>query len=101
MAFYEAFFQTQKLFALDWKRQKRYYKLPGYEVLELLTDEQGLYGFSMHFSNGSKATFARQKDKVVAENLDFSGEGIGFQVGDLGGLTTKWLVDGKEFSDSP
>src|SRR5690606_23097507 len=35
--------------------QPKYYKLPQFEVLELLTDEQsGLCGFHIHFSNGTR-----------------------------------------------
>ena len=41
---------------IDLKKLPRFHKWPNYEVLELLTDEERLHGFNVHFSNGTKAT---------------------------------------------
>ena len=80
-------------------KAKRFHKWPNYEVLELLTnDELGLYGFSVHFSNGNKATYARTPKGTDATNVMFEKNGsINFFVGSLDELTKEWKVDGKIF----
>jgi hypothetical protein len=52
--FLNIYFQERMKF----RKRPKFYKLPRFDVLELLTSEEyGLYGFSVHFSNGSSATF--------------------------------------------
>src|SRR4029453_4981264 len=62
------------------RRAKKYHKWDNYEVLELLTNENGVYGFNFHFSNGKKSTFSRTKDGVTQINMRLGG-GVGFMVG--------------------
>lgn len=71
------------------------YKMPGFEVLELLRDDElGLHGFNVHFSNGSKARFIRGKDSVVCENITLDVP-ISFFVGMLDELCHQYKFDGK------
>jgi hypothetical protein len=76
----------------------RFHKWPNYEVLELLSDAEGLRGFSVHFSNGNKATYTRTLEGVECTNLLFEPDGsINFMVGSLDALTPEWKVDGQPF----
>jgi hypothetical protein len=77
---------------------KRYHKWENYEVLELLSDADGVYGFNVHFSNGSKATFTRRKTGVTQINMLLR-DGVGFMVGDIGKLERVWKVDGIPITD--
>lgn len=80
---------------LKFKRHPRFYKLPRFEVLELLTnDEYGLYGFNVYFSNGSSATFTREIDKTQCINVT-PGDTVGFQVGMWDEMTNRWKVKDK------
>ena len=74
-------------------RGKRYHKWDNYEVLELLSDKNGVYGFNVHFSNGNKSTFERTKDGVKLINMRLS-DGVGFMVGMIDKLEPVWKVDG-------
>jgi len=80
---------------------KKYHRLPNYEVLELLPDEeQSLHGFRMHFSNGSSATYARRASGVEATNLVFQKDGtVNFMVGLFDALKPEWMIDGKPVTD--
>jgi hypothetical protein len=50
---------------LKFKDRPRFYKLPRFEVLELMVNEvEGLYGFRLYFSNGSSAHFMRLADST-------------------------------------
>lgn len=81
--FYGAFMAAHKGWRLQFNHSRRFHKLPGYEVLEILTNEKvGLYGFHVHFSNGSKATFTRDGKGVQAINLSIKNDtSITFFVG--------------------
>lgn len=98
--FYEAFFQVYYLFKHNFKHIKRFHKWPNYEVLELLVNEkEGLYGFKVHFSNGTHAIFERHKENVNATNIIFEEEGINFFIGNIDALKKEWLVNGQKFED--
>ena len=61
VAFYNTFISTHKQWRLNLGRSKRFHKLPDYDVLELLLDDkEGVYGYHVHFSNGSKSTYNRE-----------------------------------------
>jgi len=76
--------------------QPKYYKLPQFEVLELLTDEKsGLYGFHIHFSNGTRARFARHIDSTECINI-YLRDPINFMAGNLDELTDVWIVGDKK-----
>ncbi len=77
---------------------KRFHKWDRYEVLELLKDQNGIYGFHVHFSNGSKSTFTRTKQGVMQINMRFR-DGVGFMVGDIGKLEPLWKVNGVPVTD--
>ena len=78
------------------KDANRLHKLGGFEVLELLVDDEGLNGFRVHFSNDEHAEFKRTRDSTLPLNLMFDEEGeLIFNVGDLSALTAEWRVDGR------
>lgn len=86
-----------KLKSFNDKRVGKLQKLPGpnFEVIELLiNDEQGLFGFVIYHSNGSKSTFKRLKKRVEVINLTIDDQ-IGVMVGDLDALKPIWMVEGK------
>lgn len=56
---------------LEFRGKPTLNKLPRFEVFELLVnDEYGLYGFQIHFSNGSSAVFARYPDSTECRNWE-------------------------------
>ena len=79
----------------------KYHKWQNYEVLEILSSEsKELLGFNVHFSNGSKATYARSSERVETINFSFGRDGrVGFMVGLLDALEPKWKIDGVEVTD--
>lgn len=80
------------------KNSKRFHKWENYEVLELLSNESGVYGFHVHFSNGSKSTFTRDKNGVTMINMTLR-DGIGFMVGSVDDLKPVWKVNGVPVTD--
>ena len=81
--------------------QKKVHKLPNFETLELLSDDDRLLsGFKVHFSNGSVATYNRTPAGTIAENLTFGGDGdVGFMVGDIGRMKRGWYWNGNPVDD--
>lgn len=80
---------------LGFRNQTKLYKLPGFQVLELLVnDGNGLYGFRIHFSNDSSATFARHLDSTECTNV-IPRVPINFMAGDLGRLRHEWRIEGR------
>jgi hypothetical protein len=79
----------------------KYHKWQNYEVLEILSSEsKELLGFHVHFSNGSKATYARSPKGVETINFSFGNDGqVGFMVGLIDALEKKWKIDGVEVTD--
>ena len=77
---------------------RRFHRWDNYEVLELLSDENGVYGFNVHFSNGSKSTFARTKQGVTQINMRLR-DGVGFMVGMIDDLEPVWKVNGVPVTD--
>jgi hypothetical protein len=76
-------------------KARRFHRWPNYEVLELLsTDKAGVYGFHVHFSDGSKATFTRDESGVRADNLTLRPEGVGFRCGLPDGSERVYKVNG-------
>lgn len=94
-AFFEALLSLWKSCLLQFKSHSKYIKLPQYEVLELLTNDEGLYGFVIHFSNGNRAYFERHDERVESTNLFIESDGsINFFVGDMSKLEKTWKVNG-------
>jgi hypothetical protein len=80
------------------RRARKYHKWENYEVLELLADDNGVYGFHVHFSNGNKSTFMRTKDGVTQINMRVS-NGVGLMVGMIEQLKPVWKIDGVPVDD--
>jgi hypothetical protein len=96
--FFSTLLGLHKMLLRDLVQLPRYHKWPQYEVLELLSNEAGLYGFRVHFSNGAKATYARTPDGVDCTNVIFDSDGsINFMVGLLDDLRAVWLIDGRPY----
>jgi hypothetical protein len=100
-AFYAEFVRLHRQWLQDLARGKRFRKCPNYEVLELLSsEEEGVFGFSLHFSNGSKSTWMRRKGSgtVGSENISVGPEGIVLEMGPAP-LELVWKIDGKAVKD--
>ena len=94
-AFLSTLLEAYRAERLRWRSEPRYVKLPGFEVLELLTnDALGLYGFRIHFSNGNRAEFRRDDGGVMAVNLMF-GPPVTFNVGAFDDLRPEWRIGNK------
>jgi hypothetical protein len=101
-AFYDVFLGLHDHWLHALGRGKRFHKWPNYEVLELLsTEEEGLYGFSVHFSNGEKATYMRRENSgtMGSINIMFDAGRINFNVGQLETLENVWKIDGVPVRD--
>lgn len=101
-AFYSAFFITYNQVRRGLVEGKRFLRWPNYEVLELLSDKEGLTGFKIHFPNGSYAMFERKKyEGTIGLNMMCLEEGIQLNVGDLKKYNEAdgWYVDGKLFEE--
>lgn len=98
LAFFEALIQVWNYWLYQFTMFPRYQKLPHYEVLEVLTNDKGLFGFSLHFSNGQKAVFERLPISIISRNISIKNDGsIDFFVGDSSKLERVWKVNGKYF----
>lgn len=99
--FYNALLGLQNYWLTSLAKGRRFHKWPPHEVLELLSSEDdGVYGFNVHFSNGSKATFTRRASGVEAINLSFGRNGeVEFFVGSLDDLESVYKVNGVAVDD--
>lgn len=98
--FYEAFMATHRQVRLEMSQGKRFHQWPNYEVLEVLSAEDGVYGFHVHFSNGTKATCSRKKSGTEAINISIEADGtLNFFVGDIGALEKVWKINGQPVDD--
>jgi len=99
--FYGTFMNVYRKWRFAFSKLKRFHKLPDYEVLEILSDdEDGVYGFHIHFSNGSKTTFIRRCSGTQAINMGFNKDGtLRFIIGCHDDLESIWKVNGKPVTD--
>lgn len=99
--FYRTFLDVYKRWRFAFLQLKRFHKWPDYEVLEILSDkEDGVYGFHIHFSNGSKTTYLRKRSGTQQINMGFNPEEkLYFMMGCLDQLEPVWKVDGKPVTD--
>lgn len=96
LAFLKEFTSHLGLRIKSFIHEPKYIKLPGFEVLELLVKKpRGLYGFRLHFSNGSHAEFIRSENGTNAVNIIPDSSGIGFMVGNRDELKTEWRIGNK------
>lgn len=94
-SFYSALFMCRKIWLTNFAALPRYHKWPNHEVLEILVESEVAVGFSVHFSNGTKATYRRDVAGADACNLMFKRDGtIDFFCGLLDALVPVWKVDG-------
>ena len=100
-AFFGAFIYMHKRWLRQLGKAKRFHQMPQYEVLELLSSEEDeVYGFHMHFPNGSRATYARRRSGIEATNLFFERDGgVNFQIGLLDRCEPVWKIDGQPVED--
>lgn len=76
--------------------QKKLFKLPKFNVLELLVDKKkGLEGFKIYFSNGSHAEFLRGNKGTSIINIKLDEKGVGFMVGNLDEMCDEWRIGDK------
>jgi hypothetical protein len=99
--FYSTFLSLHKIWLRKLAKLKKFHKWQNYEVLELLSNEEmGLYGFQIHFSNGSKSTYQRLPSGVDALNLFFEDDGrLNYYVGFLDNLEPIWKIEGVPIKD--
>jgi len=93
--FLKALLNNYSKLLLNFRDEYPYIKLPNFEVLELLiNDDIGLYGFKVHFSNGTHAIFERHPDRVEHTNLILHPR-VNFFVGNLKEIKYEWMVGDK------
>jgi hypothetical protein len=99
--FYGAFMYLHRQWLKELTKTKKYHKWQRYQVLEILSSEkEGVYGFNVHFSNGSKSTYVRRASGIKAINLRFDKNGhIAYFCGDLDALEPVWKIDGNQVVD--
>jgi hypothetical protein len=59
-SFYDAMLFWNNKWLEEFSQMFQYLKLPNYEVLELLSENNMVHGFVIHFSNGHKASYSRR-----------------------------------------
>ncbi len=103
-AFYSAFFITYKNARKAIGMGRKYHTRPNFEVVEILTNSEGLLsGFKIHFPSGTSAFFERKDyEGTRGLNLMIEKEGISLHVGDLEKyqMARSWMVDGKPFEQT-
>jgi hypothetical protein len=79
----------------------RFHQLPGYEVLEIVRDEEGAAcGFKLHFSNGELASYRRTRTGSEPLNVVPQRDGtINFFCGVLSDREAIWKVNGVPVTD--
>lgn len=99
--FYGAFIYLHRQWLKELTKTKKYHMWPCYKVLEILSsEEEGVYGFNVHFSNGSKSTYERRASGIRAINFRFDRKGhIEFIAGDLDALEPVWKIEGNQVVD--
>jgi hypothetical protein len=99
-SFYGALLWCQKYWLKELSQAPKFHKWPQYEILEILsTEDEGVYGFNVHFSNGNKATYSRTEKGTECTNITLEKDGsINFFVGSLDDLEQVWKIDGEPVS---
>lgn len=90
------FFERYKEVLRSFIDSPLFFKLPGFEVLELLVNKsRGLFGFKIHFSNGTHAEFKRTIKGTTGINLAPAPGRLTFNVGNTDELKHEWMVGNK------
>lgn len=93
--FFSTLIEIQEERRLDFLKQPKLYKLPRFEVLELLsTSDFGLYGFKIHFSNGYSAIFERFSNETMCINITLNYP-LELFVGDIDEMRDEWRIGEK------
>lgn len=93
--FFNILIEIQEKKRLDFLKQPKLYKLPRFEVLELLTtSEIGLYGFKIHFSTGLSAIFERFPNKTTCVNITLNYP-LELFIGDKDKMRDEWRIGEK------
>lgn len=93
--FFQTLIEIQEKSRLDFLKQPKLYKLPRFEVLELLSSsDYGLYGFKIHFSTGSSAIFERFSNKTNCVNITLNYP-LEFFIGDKDEMRDEWRIGEK------
>jgi hypothetical protein len=93
--FFNTLIEIQEKRRLDFLKQPKLHKLPRFEVLELLSSPDfGLYGFKMHFSNGSFAIFERFSNETKCVNITLNYP-LGLFVGNMDEMRDEWRIGEK------
>ncbi|MBC8283875.1 MAG: hypothetical protein H8E32_08690 [Nitrospinae bacterium] len=101
LAFYTAFLINHNHFKMMFREMPRLHKWPDYQVLEILSNENtGLYGFNIHFPNGTKAEFSHSEEGITSQNIFHNPDGsIQFNSGFHETEEEKWKINGEEILD--
>lgn len=101
LAFYSAFLVNHNHFKMMFREMPRFHKWPDYQVLEILSHEEtGLYGFVIHFSNGTRSEFSHSEEGITSNNIFHNPDGsIQFNSGFHEAEEEKWKVNGEEVLD--
>lgn len=99
--FYDVFLSCNSYYRSQLSKARRFHKWPNYEVFEILKNEHGIYGFKIHYSNGSTSSFERHPLKVEIVNFSFGSEDgkLEFMVGFMDDMKPVWVINGKEVTD--
>lgn len=85
----------------QFKDVPKIYKLPRFEVLELLVNsKEGIYGFRRHFSNDTYAEYVRKDKSTMAVNIMPDDSGVGYQIGPIDELKHEWRLNGKRLYET-
>lgn len=76
---------------------KRWIKIIPFTILEILSDDHGLYGMKLYFSNGSDAYYKRTSTGTEGYNLTTMENFISPFVGDTSKLKREYMVNDKSF----
>jgi len=83
----------------NFTKGQKFYPLPNsFSVMEMLTNENGLYGIDIHHSNGSHSYFKRRDNGTdqMCYGFNESGE-ITIFMGSLDALKPMWMLNGRPF----
>lgn len=92
--FVKTFLSVYRDILVNFKTETGYHPIGKFDVMEVLANDGGLYGFNIYFSNGTHAEYRRHDTEVFALNL-ICGDTIGVQVGMIDELKPMWMVGEK------
>ncbi len=83
----------------NFSKGQKFYPFPNsFSVMEMLTNENGLYGIDIHHSNGSHSYFKRRDNGTDQMCYSFNeNEEITIFMGSLDALKPMWMLNGKPF----